>query len=713
MNLNNIDINDPLDYLGKNNNFLTNNKFSNDYINYAKKWSNFPIYKEKNKLSQLLNLINDKQVILLTSGTGSGKTVLVPKYVLKYMVSNNNNKITCITNPKILTTLYNAEYGAKTLDVELCNEVGYKFKGAIANSMTDKTKLLYCTDGLMMSIILNKDPLLNDYNCIIIDEAHERNIQIDLLLYFLRDIIKKRTDFKVIIMSATINSKIFSDYYNIDGIKYGEIHFDGKNFPIDQIWIDKDISKKNYKIEGVNFIKQLIDKTDDGDIIMFVATEKETLECCKLLNNYNNSYCVEVFSKMKVTNREIAVDKDKYKEKGYKRKIIFATNVAESSITIDGLKYVIESGYELQNYFDCNYNMSIVKKDYITQAQIKQRIGRVGRTSKGTAYHLYTKHTYDTLKDYPDPNIRKIDITLYILNFFNYTDTLTEIIKIINNLITIPYFQQFILSIHKLFFYGIIKIIKYNLNVNEDNYNYNKLLFNDIKYDTLKDYNELINYNGTIKTIGYLLIKLKLSSLEMGLCLLCSYYMNCQREMIIIASILESCKYRLNDLFYDNNSKRLNKFFKKSIVEHSDHITLLNIYFDHYKNENFKYLNNKIWNDVDKKIEELTKRLNKIKLKKYNYINKDNKLILKKTFVKKFDNLLYSLYYGLQYNKFYKEKKSYISMNYIHNSVARIDKLFFIDKKNHYKYGVAHYLNNVFNNIVWRIISFIPEELIN
>ena len=713
MNLNNIDIKDPLDYLGKNNNFLNNKKYSNDYINYAKKWYQFPLYTEKNKLSELLYLINDKQIILLTSGTGSGKTVLVPKYVLKYMISNNDNKMTCITNPKILTTLYNAEYGAKTLDVNLGDEVGYKFKGAIEKSMTEKTKLLYCTDGLLMSIILNKDPLLSEFNCVIIDEAHERNIQIDLLLYFLKQIIIKRKDFKLVIMSATINSKIFSDYYNINGINYGEIHFLGKNYPVEQIWFNKDISKKDYKLEGVNFIKQLIDKTNDGDILMFVATEKETSECCKLFKNYNNSYCAEVYSKMKHNNRDIAIEKDKYKEKGYKRKIIFATNVAESSITIDGLKYVVDGGYEIQNYFDYNQNMFIIKKDYTTQAQIKQRIGRVGRTSEGIAYHLYTKHTYDTLKDYPDPNIRKIDITLYILNFFNYTDTLINIIDILTKLITIPYFQQLLLSIHKLFFYGIIKIIKHNLNINQDNYEYNKLSFNDINYNTLNDYNDLINYNGTIKTIGHLLNKLKLSSLEMGLCLLCSYYMNCQREMIIIAAILESCKYRLKDLFNENNIKKTNKLFKKSIVEHSDHITLLNIYFDHYKNENFKYLNNKLWNDVDKKIEEITKRLNKIKLKKYEYINKDNQLILKKTFEKKFDNILYSLYYGLQYNKFYKDNKNYTSLNYIHNSSARIEKLFFINKKNNYKYGVAHYLNNAFNNIVWRIVSFIPEELIN
>ena len=711
MSLKNININDPLDHQGIKLNFLNKEKYSDNYKNYAVKWSQFPIYKEKEKLKNLFNLINEKQVILLTSGTGSGKTVLVPKYVLKYMITNNINGITCVTNPKKLTTLYNADYGAKTLDVKLGEEVGYKFKGSINISMSEKTRLLYLTDGLLLSIILNKDPLLKDYNCVIIDEAHERNIQIDYLLYFLKQIILKRNDFKLIIMSATINSSVFSNYYNINNINYGDIHFLGKNYDISQIWYHTDILKKNYKIEGINLIKQLINKTNEGDIIMFVATQKETQECCALLKNYDNSYCAEVYGKMREKNKEIAIDKDKYKEKGYKRKIIFATNVAESSITIDGLKYIIDGGYELINYFDAEKNMIIIKKDMTSQAQIKQRIGRVGRTSEGISYHLYTQNTYNKLKDYPDPNIRKSDITLNILNFFNYTNTLQKINNILDNLITKPYFNQYILSIHKLLYYNIIKLVKKSLDSNEDKYIINKISINDINFKQLKDYNDFLNYNAVIKTVGHILNKLKLSSIEMGLCLLNSYYMNCQKEMIIIVSIIECCEYKLDNLFTNKNI--IKKFFNKSIIEHSDHITLLNIYFDNYKNENYKFLNLKIWNKIDDKIYDLTKRINKIKIKKYEYINKNNELINKKFFEHKFDNLLYSLYYGLSYNLFKKINKKYISLNYINNSEAQIEKLSFINKKNKYNIGVGHFLNDLFGRQIWKIISFIPDNLLN
>jgi HrpA-like RNA helicase len=174
------------------------------------------------------------------------------------MYSNNNNKIIAVTNPKIITTISNAEYGALTLDINLGDEVGYKFKGSSPKFYTEKTKLLYCTDGTITATILNKDPLLMDYNCIIIDEAHERQVNIDLLLYFLKDIIIKRPDFKVIIMSATINPEVFRNYFNNakDGIKFGEIMFSGvSNYDIKQNWSnDTNINRKNYIEKSVNLI---------------------------------------------------------------------------------------------------------------------------------------------------------------------------------------------------------------------------------------------------------------------------------------------------------------------------------------------------------------------------------------------------------------------------------------------------------------------------
>ena len=180
-------INDILDSNAKYNNFLTDKPYSLEFKKLATNWSKLPLYQNKTSISDFFNLLNTKQVILVVSGTGSGKTVLIPKFYLKYLIYMNVNKKIAITNPKIVTTKYNAKYSAQTLDVELGEEVGYKYKG---KSMTsDKSKLLYVTDGLILSLISGTDKLLSDYAGVIIDEAHERHIQIDLLIKLLKDII--------------------------------------------------------------------------------------------------------------------------------------------------------------------------------------------------------------------------------------------------------------------------------------------------------------------------------------------------------------------------------------------------------------------------------------------------------------------------------------------------------------------------------------------
>jgi pre-mRNA-splicing factor ATP-dependent RNA helicase DHX15/PRP43 len=208
----NKNIDDILDSKGKNKNFLNDKEYSKEYKEVGEKWSMLPMYSDKESTKKFFKLHNENMVMLLISGTGSGKTVLVPKYVLKY---NKTLKIPgkiAVTNPKTLTTVYNAEYACKTLDVNMGEEVGYKFKGSPSDAVSDKTELIYLTDGLLLAKILGGDKTLKEFNTVIIDEAHERGVQIDLLLKFLKEILLVRKDFKLIIMSATINAEVFKNY---------------------------------------------------------------------------------------------------------------------------------------------------------------------------------------------------------------------------------------------------------------------------------------------------------------------------------------------------------------------------------------------------------------------------------------------------------------------------------------------------------------------
>lgn len=500
-----LSIDDPLDSKGLNLNFLNEKPYSTEYFELSKKWSKHPIYENKEQLLNFFNSIINNQVTLVISGTGSGKTVLIPKYLLKYFLITNNKKFDqltdddkkryngkiVVTNPKVLTTIYNADYSARTLDVSLGSEVGYKFRGSSDSMVTDKTKLLYSTDGLLLAQILKGDILLSEYQGVIIDEAHERQVPIDLLLYFLKNIVKQRPEFKLIIMSATIDPKIFKEFYERDNISFGLVEVSGQsNYPIISHYMKPEdkINFFNYMDIGLSIILKLLDETNDGDILMFVTSQHETELGCnklkilcpsqmKISDTCNSYYCVEVFSKMSDENRELAVSKDQYKSIGnYKRKIIFATNVAESSITLEGVVYVIDSGLELLSYFNSQKNCNVLEKKYITKAQVKQRMGRVGRTQAGECYHLYTEDRFNRFEEYPSPSIALVNMNDHFLSFIKYQKYLSEAINLNKNLILplTPY--QLMSSIRYLHFYNLIKIVNLEQNAGNNSFISNKTL---------------------------------------------------------------------------------------------------------------------------------------------------------------------------------------------------------------------------------------------
>ena len=291
----NISFEDPLDKHGTQSNFLTNNPYSPAYIELAASWSKLPLYEHEAQIKKIFKSIHDNQVTLIISGTGSGKTVLVPKFLLKYFYEMNTSKDDikiAITNPKTLTTIYNAEYAAKTLDVVGNTLVGYKFRGSPENMASANTKLLYVTDGLLLSQIMkdrniiNTNPdkkLLEEYSGVIIDEVHERQVPIDLLLYFLKDVLKQRPEFKLIIMSATIDPLLFKKFYENDDITFGEISVSGQShYPITNHYLNQTekINMFNYIDIGIKIITKLLDTDEIGDILMFVTSQKETENGC-------------------------------------------------------------------------------------------------------------------------------------------------------------------------------------------------------------------------------------------------------------------------------------------------------------------------------------------------------------------------------------------------------------------------------------------------
>jgi pre-mRNA-splicing factor ATP-dependent RNA helicase DHX15/PRP43 len=725
MNIIKENIKDILQSDGKNKNFLTNLPYGQDFKELAKKWSKLPLYSDNKKIQEFFKHIDENQVLLIISGTGSGKTVLVPKLLLRYFIAKESNKKISITNPKIITTIENATYSAKCLDVKLGHEVGYAYAGSPPDSNSRFTKLLYNTDGLLLSTILGGDKYLSEYDGVVIDEAHERAINIDLLLGLIKDILKHRPEFKLIIMSATIDMEIFKEYYIKDKIKFANMMVSGEpNYPIAHNWLDSNmkVNEWNYVDKTVDICIKILDSSDSGDIIVFVPGTKDAIKGCKLLKEQcptkikikkevcSSIYCVEVFSGIDDEQKQLAVSKDMYKKNiKLNRKVIFATNVAESSITFDGLVYVIDTGYEYHSFYDSHINARAMKRIYTSQAQIKQRIGRTGRTANGIAYHLYTEKQFKEFKPYPDPGILSTELTDTILQMIQYSKTISNVISIISNMITPPNIKQVINALYKLYFIDLIKM------VNKDD----KMIdINDINYDKIKTWKDFENINGAITTVGHMVLKFKTtySPILSIYSIIMSHYMKCSGEVIKIMAIIDTINCQLDRLFsYKQNEEETVKMhFKEAIVRNSDHITLLNIYNNYYLHNKTKYLDVKTWDKIKLKINDISDICNKLNDNMFDSIKEKYIQINIKSFKEINDNIYYVLALSHYFNLIKKVGETYETQHFLNNSVAKCDIMKLYNKTEvNEEYAICYELSDFNTKKLFKGITHINKTIIN
>jgi pre-mRNA-splicing factor ATP-dependent RNA helicase DHX15/PRP43 len=686
-----------LDPTGKNLNPLTNTEYSEKYKKLGEIWSKFPAYE---MAESIIDTISKNQVILVISGTGSGKTVLIPKYMLH--VLNYDGRVVT-TLPKQILAKSTAEFAAETLDVKIGEEVGYQYKGSPSSSKSNKTKLLYATDGTIVARLLN-DPKLQDFDAVIIDEAHERKVQIDFLLLLLKKTLDLRPEFKLIIMSATVNSEIFGSYYN--EYKYAEINIGGKtNYPIESIFTNKSLDYNETLEKGYDILKNILqtdDPTSDGshDILFFITSKNEALDMCKKLNKFTKDegnscvvscidtvYCVEVFSGMDSYKENMAQDKVLYKKNNkYLRKVVFATNVAESSLTIDGIKYVIDTGYELKSYYDPDKRANVLNRGLITHAQAKQRMGRSGRTESGVCYHLYTKEDFEqNMERFPKPDIRVSDISGECLRLLSLDQiqTIELLLKTLTGMIEPPK-ENYIMD-------ALMKLQQMDL----------------ISTEGITELGKLVSNVSNDPMIGKALIYSKVY--------------NCSYEMAKIISLLDASHNTMSDIFtYNNVSSNIKNHYKDNMVlmnkklkeidekfkkaqnkfkhKSGDHLSLLNVYEEFVKK--CKQFNINIYNldKIDKKnmmkledycndhflklktLLKAVKYTNKIK-HSLNNINITN-ITLDTQIINKpvADRLLYSLYAGFNTNEAHLESRDN-KYKLSNNILTDIDKLSFLNLK--------------------------------
>jgi pre-mRNA-splicing factor ATP-dependent RNA helicase DHX15/PRP43 len=599
--MNNIGI---LDTEGKNPNPFTKKPYSEEYKKLAKVWKNYPVYKDVNKY---LSIIKENQVVLLESTTGSGKTVLIPKFLMHVL---NYEKNIIVSFPKQITTEESAAFAATTMDVVGTPIIGYRYRGAPKEAYGHDTKMLYATDGTIVSMLM-RDPLLSNYHGLVIDEAHERNISIDMLLYLAKQILIARPEFRLIIMSATIEEPLFQHYFKQFKYKYINVITE-RLYPIKQLFVNQPINKNDYIKEGIKIMAEIvksdpIEKNDKKahDILFFVGSIEETYATCKQIDenkdiNITSQKCFEAHRGMTPEQKELVMSKDKGKEKyNVKRKSMVATNIAESSLTIDGIKYVIDSGLVFSSVYDPETDVNKLERKFITQSQVVQRMGRSGRTEPGICYHLYTEDEFKRMKKYPEPAIKTSNILGECLRLLNVPTIMKvdKLTKILSEFIEPPSQQYIDSSIQQFSQLGLI---------------------------TKND----------ISPLGSIIAKTNLEPMY-GLTMFAAHHFNCFNEVLMIISLLEYTGNKFIDIFYkpnEKNKEQYDKFMKhfKTLADASGDIISLHKILQIYKDATPETMPNIVKDNflVKKKLDVITKNYKRMLGSFSNSIDKVPKIVI-------------------------------------------------------------------------------------
>ncbi|XP_043069212.1 probable ATP-dependent RNA helicase DHX35 [Drosophila bipectinata] len=361
---------------------------------------------------QILYCLENYQVVILVGETGSGKSTQVPQYLYEY--GWHSKGFIGITEPRRVSTITLANRVAQERGELVGDSVGYVVR--FQERMTPETKIKFMTEGILLRELLG-DPLLTQYGVIIVDEAHERNMLTDMVLGLLKKILKKRSSLKIIISSATIDASFFSEFFSWPGS--GEVSvkltIEGRMHAVSNFYLNEPCA--DYVKETVETVWKLHQKEPPGDILAFLTGQEEVLEALDLLREYVHSSGVENLKVLPMYGSMSSTDQLAVfftPPKGV-RKVVLATNIAETSITIPGIVYVIDCGFVKVKWYNPRTSSDSLVVVPVSKASAVQRAGRAGRVRPGKVYHLYTKADYDSLVPRQPPEMRRSEMSGAVL----------------------------------------------------------------------------------------------------------------------------------------------------------------------------------------------------------------------------------------------------------------------------------------------------------
>jgi ATP-dependent helicase HrpA len=369
--------------------------------------------------------ISENQVVIIAGATGSGKTTQIPKICLELGRTSIGH-----TQPRRLAARTIAERIAEELGQELGGIVGYQVR--FTDRVGPDTRIKLMTDGILLNEI-HRDRLLKKYDTIIIDEAHERSLTVDFLLGYLKQLLPKRPDLKVIITSATIDPESFSRHFDDAPI----IEVSGRTYPVEIRYrpLVAEVSQgddddgataedRDY-LEGINAALDELGRESNGDVLVFLSGENEIRDAEDAIKGRvsRSSTSGVVTEVLPLYGRLSSEDQHRVfqpsKQAGVRRRIILATNVAETSLTVPGIKYVIDAGTARISRYSTRAKIQRLPIEAISQASANQRSGRSGRTSDGIAIRLYSQEDFEKRPEFTEPEILRTNLAAVILQMIS------------------------------------------------------------------------------------------------------------------------------------------------------------------------------------------------------------------------------------------------------------------------------------------------------